>query len=745
MSMSVQPPVIRDLVLVGGGHSHVAVLKAFAMRPLSGVRVTLVSRRSATPYSGMLPGLIAGHYSEAEAHIDLVPLCRFVRARFIAAEVFGIDLRRRELRFEDRAPLPFDIASINCGSTPSIGKVAHTGGELILVKPIDRFLRQWHELRARLEQSNGRQRIAVIGGGAGGVELALSIEHNLRGLNADVELSLYTAEADILTTHAAAVRQRFRRIFAERGIALGTSTRVVERNARGVVTEQGETIELDEVLFVTHAAAAPWIRESGLAVDEQGFLLVDEYLRSVSDPEIFGAGDVAAMQASPRPKSGVFAVRQGAPLARNLRKAILTRPLARFRPQRRFLSLIGTGEPYAVASRGRWSAEGRWVWTWKDWIDRRFMAKYQDLPAMRAKAPPPVPDVLQRELPYEEHDDGMRCGGCGAKLSASALAKALRPLKPMSRSDVIVGLDRPDDAAIVSVPQGQLSVLSVDAFRPLVDDSYLFGRIAANHCLNDLFAVGAAPQSALAIVALPVWPERKLVDELAQMLTGAIRELEHAGAALVGGHTGEGQELSLGFAVTGLVTENMVLHKRGLRDGDKLVVTKALGTGTIFAADMRARARGSWVDAALGAMLQSNDAASRCLRSNGARACTDITGFGLAGHLLEMIDGDSVGLIVNLDAVPALPGAQDLLRQGWVSTLHEKNVAAAAAIDAERAARRHGKYALLFDPQTAGGLVAGVPAPHAADCLTELRALGYADAAIVGEVTSTVSGGLVVR
>jgi len=732
-----QAPVVRDLVLVGGGHSHVAVLKAFGMHRVPGLRVTLISRGTDSPYSGMLPGLIAGVYSESDAHIDLVPLCRFAGARFIFAEVEGLDLSAQRVLIDGRPPVAFDIASINCGSTPNVDAIEHTDGNLIRVKPIDRFLSQWHALQARVAGVDRPLRIGVVGAGAGGVELLLSMQSTLERVRSDLSFVLITADSDVLTTHTPSVRRRFRRQLASRGIELETNARVIARDARSVTLEDGRKLPLDEALFVTNAGAAKWIAGSGFAVDDEGFLLVDECLRSVSHPNVFGAGDISSMQHDPRPKSGVFAVRQGPPLARNLRNAVLGRPLRPYRPQKRFLSLIGTGRDYAIASRGRLSAEGPWLWTLKDWIDRRFMRKYSVLPRMQMQPSQTLAPELADELPTGDHADGMRCGGCGAKVGANVLQKALARLETVARDDVVVGLAEPDDAALVRVPPGKLAALSIDAFRPLVDDAFVFGQIVANHCLNDLYAVGAEGQTAMAIATLPVWPERKLVEELHQMLAGAELVFARANVALVGGHTGEGAEISLGFSVAGLVDEGKALHKRGLNDGDKLILTKPLGTGTVFAADMRAEARGRWVSRAVDEMLRSNAAASDCLRAYGAAACTDVTGFGLAVHLGEMLRGQSLAVKLNLDALPALAGAQETLSEGWVSSLHERNAAAASALVAEPGLRRHGKYPLLFDPQTAGGLLAGVSRERAQDCVTALRRLGYSDASIIGEVSAS--------
>lgn len=732
-----QGTVNKDLVLVGGGHSHVAVLKAFGMRPLPGVRLTLISRHTETPYSGMLPGLIAGRYSFDEAHIDLAPLSRFAGARFFRDEAVGVDPQAQTVALAGRPPVAYDVLSINSGSTPSTVELNGTRDTVIPVKPIDEFLARWQRLVERARKRDRPTKIAVVGGGAGGVELALAVHAKLDAVGLPSEIELLTDEADVLMAHNRRVRAKFNRILGERGIGVHANSRVIAAERGTLRAETGATFACDEILWVTEAAAAPWIAASGLAVDERGFLLVNDCLQSSSHPNIFGAGDIAAMGKEPRPKSGVFAVRQGRPLARNLRRALLGQRLEAYRPQRRFLSLIGTGDGSAVASRGIFTAEGRRIWSWKEWIDRRFMARYQVLPDMAAtkrESPKGTPERVRGGGRAAAPADAMRCGGCGAKVGAAVLNAALAGLENVAREDVVVGLDAPDDAALLAAPAGKLLAVSVDAFRPMIDDPYLFGQITANHCLNDLYAIGADPQSALTIAALPVWPEAKLIDELEQMLAGALRVFRAETVALVGGHTSEAAELSLGFSVTGLVDRNAILKKTGLAVGDRLVLTKPLGTGAILAADMRAKAKGRWVDGAVATMLESNAAASRRLRRYGPRACTDVTGFGLFGHLVEMAAGSKIEIALDLDALPVLDGAIDAVAAGFTSTMQPKNEQATALAECSEALRQHPAFPLLFDPQTAGGLLAAVPGDRCESLLAELRAAGYDQSAVIGRI-----------
>ncbi len=738
-------PVLRDIVLIGGGHSHVGVLRMFAMRPLPGVRLTVICTDTDTPYSGMLPGYIAGHYGFDEVHIDLRRLAWFAGARYYRDEVTGIDRAARKVICRRHPPVSYDALSINIGSTPQLGQVPGASEHAVPVKPIRRFNERWLALFERVRSHAGTTTIAVVGAGAGGVELTLAMQYRLRralverGRNPDeLRFHLFSADEQILPTHNARVRRAFQGVLVKRGVTVHRRAEVIRVAAGGLQTRSGEALEADEIVWVTQAGGAPWLAETGLALDEQGFIRVNESLQSETDPLIFAAGDCVAMRGRPLEKAGVFAVRMGRPLAENLRRSVTGQALVSYRPQSRWLALISTGDRHAVVSRGALYARGDWVWRWKDWIDRRFMRKLSEFEGMPGP-PPGASDAVP--LAGEEQAQAisavaMRCGGCGAKVGATVLSRALAGVKPIERDDVLIGLHAPDDAAVMRVPRGMALVHSVDFFRAFIDDPWLFGRIAANHALGDIFAMGAEAQSATAIATVPPGLETKVEDTVFQMMSGAVSVLNEAGCALVGGHTGEGSELALGFAVNGLIDERLigVMTKGGMRPGDALILTKPIGTGTLFAAHTRLKARGRWIDAALESMQLSNRAAVPCLLAHGATACTDLTGFGLLGHLVEMTRPSAVDAELELDALPLLEGAAETAAAGILSSLQPANVRLRRALRNQEEALKHPAYPLLFDPQTAGGLLASVPAAAAESCLVELRKLGYPRAVRIGRV-----------
>jgi selenide,water dikinase len=283
-------------------------------------------------------------------------------------------------------------------------------------------------------------------------------------------------------------------------------------------------------------------------------------------------------------------------------------------------------------------------------------------------------------------------------------------------------------------------VHTIDYFRTLINDPYVFGQISTNHCLSDIFAMGATPQSALAVVTVPYAEEDKVEETLYQLLSGATKVLQQAQTPLVGGHTTEGTELAFGLSCNGLVHPDRLLRKGGMKPGQVLILTKALGTGTLFAADMRHQAKGRWIDQAVESMLLSNQAAAKVFLEHGATACTDITGFGLLGHLIEMIQASGVAVELDLEAIPVLEGAIETVQRGITSSLQPQNLRASRLISNLSEVENCSKYPLLFDPQTSGGLLATISADKAASCLASLQACGYKHSCVIGQVIPATQG-----
>lgn len=370
---------MKRLVLLGGGHSHVEVLRRFGTAPIPGAELVLVSPYPDAPYSGMLPGWIAGHYTRDECHIDLARLTRFAKCRFVRSACNGINPEARLVFCENGTTLPYDVVSVDTGARSPAFDVHGAHAHALPVKPVEQFMLAWEEICKRTVGGQAPRRIAVAGGGAAGVEVLLAMQYHLRSLapSAEIGYELVSDTAGILVAHTRKVRNIFMRVLEQRGVALRLG-RAVERVDRGSLQlRDGGSVKADAIVWATGVSAPLWPRSVGLATDERGFILVNQRLQSVSHPQVFASGDMASVTHHPRPKSGVYAVRAGPPLAENLRRSLNGEELVDWRPQREALALISTGDRYAVASRGDLALEGQWVWRWKDWIDRRFVGRYR--------------------------------------------------------------------------------------------------------------------------------------------------------------------------------------------------------------------------------------------------------------------------------------------------------------------------------------------------------------------------------
>jgi selenide, water dikinase len=740
-------PIQKDIVLIGGGHSHVAVLRSFGMKPIPGVRLTLISTAYDTPYSGMLPGHLAGHYTFDESHINLIPLCQFAQAQLYQDTVVGIDLTKKQIHCQDHPPVGFDFVSIDTGSTPRIDDIPGAKAHAIPVKPVDRFLNRWNEIEAKL-QGNPKttKRIIVVGGGAGGVELTLSLQHRLlksklaKGNPTSIKFSLITASPSVLSTHNQRVQKNYTQVLKDRGVEVATDFRVSEVEENQIIGTKGNKFPYDYLLWVTNASAPEWPKEAGLDVDRHGFISVDDYLQSTSHPFVFAAGDIATMKNYSRPKSGVFAVRQGPPLTKNLRQSLTGKALVRYHPQKHFLSLISTGDQFAIASKGKGIVKGKWVWRWKDQIDRRFMKRYQVLPEMNSG----TRSDQSAPLTGNDSDDSyekIRCMGCGSKVGAGILSKVLNRLKIEQDPSISIGLKAPDDAAVFTVPAGSPIVQTVDYFPAFIDDPWVFAQIAAIHCLGDVIAMGATPHSAQIIATLPYGHDHPIDETLFQTMSGALKVLDDHGTSLIGGHTLEGERLAFGMTINGTINDQPLLRKAGLSLGDRLVLTKPIGTGIILASMMRGKPASQWIQGAIKQMLRSNASAIPVLRKHAVTSATDLTGFGLVGHLAEMLDASNVNAELWIEKIPLLEGALECSRQGITSSLYSQNHKRSDMLLNREAYQENSTYPPLFDPQTSGGLLFGVSKEQTHACLADLKETGWLQATVIGTVTSKADTG----
>lgn len=364
---------MKRILLAGGGHAHVHVLHDAARQALAGAQLTLVSPYPRQMYSGMLPGWVAGHYGLDDCAIPLPPLAEAARATWIEGRITALDAGRRQATLADGRVLEYDLLSLDTGPVMDREAVPGAREHALFLRPVEHFVQLFD--RALDAAARRALDVVVVGGGAGGVEMALALWARLLRLESASRVSLLAGPSGPLAGFAPAVRARVMAALKARRITV-LPFHAAEIGPGFVRLDNGTRVACDVPLMAIGTSAPAWLAGSGLALDGQGFVATGPTLQSVSHPEVFAAGDVASRHDAPHPKSGVYAVRAGPPLALNLRHAAGGGPLQPYQPQRRTLYLLATGDRRAIASWGGWSAQGRWVGWWKDRIDRAFIARY---------------------------------------------------------------------------------------------------------------------------------------------------------------------------------------------------------------------------------------------------------------------------------------------------------------------------------------------------------------------------------
>lgn len=702
--MQSQIPLTRDVVLIGGGHSHALVLRKWGMRSMPGARLTLINPGPTAPYTGMLPGHIAGHYQRDALEIDLVKLARFAGARLILGKATGLDAKTHQIEVEGHGTVAYDIGSIDIGITSDLPNLEGFGAFGVPAKPLDNYAVRWRDFLNEAQVNGHAGPICVIGGGIAGVELAMAMSHALKETVGRADVTVIEA-AETLTGTSDRSRKALEAALKECGVNIRNKTEISKISATEIHLRSGEV--LPTALTIGAAGATPhdWLSQTDLPLTN-GYITVNETLQVQGVDGLFATGDCAHMPHAPRPKAGVFAVRAAPVLFANMEASLTGKKLHSFKPQKHYLKLISLGEKSALAEKWGLPFTGPLLWKWKDRIDRAFMAKFQDLPQM---TPDAAPSIAADGVAAELASGKPICAGCGSKVGPGALSAALSDLKQPRHPDVQQGAG--DDAAVLHM--GAVNqVISTDHLRAFTQDHALLARIAAVHALGDIWSMGATPQVALAQLILPRMSDRLQARTLTEVMRHAGAIFEGAGAEIVGGHTTLGAELTIGFTVTG--TADHPIGLKGAKPGDALILTRPIGSGTMLAAEMQGRARGRDVAAMLQRMATPQSAEAQVLSQ--AHAMTDVTGFGLAGHLSEMCKASGTGAELWLEALPIYTGAEDLAQAGVTSSLYASNLGYAPVQNA-----RGPRAILLHDPQTAGGLLAAIDATTVDVALKEIR------------------------
>jgi len=696
----------RDLVFIGGGHTHALVLRMLAMKPQINSRLTLITDTLLTPYSGMLPGYMAGHYTLDETHIDLNKLCQATGIRLIHDRVTGIDVTKKTIQLANHSQLSYDKVSINTGSTPNL-TIPGAQEYALGVKPVSQLTNMWRQLIAK-EQTEQVPHWAVVGAGAAGIEVVLAIAHRFQTMARPIKLSLVHSGDQILPTYTEGAQRKAKQALKKYGIDRISNFNVARVEANRLVSNHDQYLYIDQSIWCTPAVAPTWPGSAGLSVDKRGFIEVNQYLQSTSHPDVFACGDVSAMTTDPRPKAGVFAVRSAPFLLHNLTAALTQKPMRPLKLQKDFLSLIALGEHKAVGMRSGLTFSGKWVWHWKDRIDQKFMRLFDDkLPRMNSS---------------DMATDVMHCAGCGSKLGPELLNEVLSELN----QDINQGQPTlAEDAALVLDTGEQQLWQSIDGFRSFTDDLYRLGQVVTHHAVNDCYAMGIKPSTAQVWANLKFSHPRLARRDFTMLMTGINQALKEHETKLIGGHSTEGAETHLALVVNG--TGSATWPKNGIQQGDWLVLNKPIGSGILLAANMHGKAHALAMGNLWQHLLTSNKIYFEKIKDLPINAATDITGFGLLGHLLEMTEQTNCSINVYAQDIPLMTDVLALSEQGTASTLFPQLEPLKNRCDIQ--STNQALVNCLLDPQTQGGLVISVT-PEIGR-----RLLAAGDVWKIGEVT----------
>lgn len=724
----------KHVVLLGIGHTNAHIVRMWGMNPIPDTSLTCISDNGIATYSGMLPAVLAGQVPPEEMEIDLVRLCSFVGARLITSEVTGLDKVRRLVHFADRPSIPFDVLSIGIGSVPSMDGVEVSGRSLLKIKPMQTFLDRLSmalhdavkrmQAKATADSSNQESpllKIVVAGSGVAGMEIAFCLPPFLRkSVSVPFSLEVVTRSSEILQGVIPSMRKRVMDVLEQRSIPVRTGKTVLRADNDGLHLNDGSLVEADLIIWATGASQPELLSKLDLPLDGRGFLATNNKLQSTSALPIFAVGDTGTIVTEKLPKAGVYAVRQGPILWENIKATLTSEPLTTYEPQRSFLKLLNTGDGNAIGEWKGFSFGGSMAMMLKKRIDSRFMKMYR------------VQDAVN------DGTEPMQCKGCGCKLGGEVLEGALTSAMGSSAT-ALIKREELDDAAIINTSGGQI-VASTDFFSNPFDDPYLAGRVVALHSASDLVAMGASVKAALANVVLPKGAAHSQRQALHELLEGARLEFEAMGGSIVGGHTIVGPRWEVGFTVIGEPLSEALLRKQNLKLGDILYVTKPLGIGVLSAAHMRSQCRARDYQSLIATMLERQHGIAAIAADIGITAGTDITGFGLAGHLIEMLKASNVSATLQLSKLPILPGTTQAIESGIESTLAPDNRHIECVIQATPSRKSRPEYKVLFDPQTSGGLLLGVRKERAARFEQAVSDAGIGPAVAIGHVSEIVAG-----
>ncbi|MDB2435046.1 selenide, water dikinase SelD [Alphaproteobacteria bacterium] len=690
----IKAPKFKVLVLVGAGHANIQVLKKLTMKNYEGLQIITINNGYTSLYSGMTPGLIENYYVLDDASIDLVKLCKNAGSVFINDEVIKLDEKKNIIYLKNHPPIKYNLLSLNIGCQSKINNLEISKeAEIIKVKPISNLVNKINSIEKLILKEKVIS-CSIIGGGIGGIEIAFALQSRYQN---SIKLNLFVDQNNIEKNINSRTYKKLITLLSNKNINF-VNTRIKHIKENHVEDEEGRKYPTRISIISTGAMSLPWIVDSGLSLDESGFINVNSFLQSENHKNIFATGDIASLNYQIRAKSGVMAVRQGEKLKENLFRFLLNKDLIHFKPQSSWLCLIGTGGGNALLNWGQFTIHGKQIWQLKEFIDRKFMKKFSfENPMNNLKdiIKLPLSDKIINQINLK-----MRCEGCGSKLSKDDLSDYLHNSNSLN-AEVL------SDAATIHIPSNEFTQ-SIDHIKYFAEmNPYNFGRIAYLHSQNDILSAGSEVNSFSVSLGLPYNESEAQKYFLEYFMQGINSESEIDKSIFASGHTYTSEEPGITINMNGI--KILDTFKNQAFEGDLIYLTKPLGIGFLMAAfnhnsiNLTARV----YEKIINNMLISNKSAFEIAKKYNAKPLTDISGFGLGSHLIDICKSSNLSASLTLNRDIVIDGCLDDLKLYKSSAYEDNRNNAISEIEIldDNNKEIHNISKILFDPQTSGPLL----------------------------------------
>ena len=674
----------KDLVLLGAGHSNIEILRSFGKKPIKNIRVTLINNSFTSTYSGMIPGYIQGIYEWDEINIDLMHLCNNFSHRFLIESVTKININQNLVHMENRPSISFDYLSINLGIQSNDKDINGAKENCIKLKPISSIKENINKLLTYNKERN-KNKIVIIGAGAAGVEVALAIRERLRKEYLYNDIVLLSKNSKILNGFNNNAIYTAEKNLKKNNIKVLYDSEVINITKNYISLRNGSKIKCPFPVLATNAGPLELLKKSNLPLTKNGNIIINKKLLIQGKDNIFATGDIAEIIKNKTPKAGVFAVKQGKILEKNIRRAILNKNLINFIPQRTYLSIIGLSGGKALAIKSIFSCKSKYLWKIKKFIDKRFIKKY----SIKKMS---IIEINNNTEPYAYK---MQCKGCGNKITHNVL-------EDIFSENIKKGALDAD-----KIPKSNNLYQTTDVISSIITDPFNLGRISAKHALNDIFAAKAFPLSAQMIVSLPPGLNEINKRDLKLLKEGANLVMQQADCKITGGHSFNinDDQIYIGFSIVG---KNTNISKDNILKKANLYMTGKIGSALVFSAIEQRLIRGIYAEDVIKEMVNSSFETFLTLRKYKVKYVTDISGFGLAIHANNLLlrDKNLNGLELRLNKVPLYEGAKLALINKVKSSINDSNKSSIIN-NLNIKVNNNDKYLLnaLFDPQTAGGFL----------------------------------------